>query len=406
MIWHPYTILKGQPDPLKLVRAKGEFLYDEKGNSYIDAVSSWWISIHGHNHPYIIEKVKESLSNLDHVLLAGYTHVNAERLAEKLIEFTNHDFKAVFYSDNGSCAIDIAIKMATQYFQNRGEVKKQNILHFSHCYHGDTIGAMSVAGKSTFNAAFQNLLFSSPEFTSPDCHNCPLGKKSFSCKEECLAPLEEYLAANSDTTAAIIIRNLCDKYNVLLILDEIFTGFGRTAKNFAYEHASIKPDFITIAKGLTGGVMPLAATLISEKIYEGFYSEDANKAFYHGHTMTGNPSACAAGLASLELYEREDRLNDVIHLEAELKARMSLLKQKHGDRMIKDRTLGAVCAFELEGKSDYLNPISKKIKAYSLERGVMIRPLGNTVYVAPSYTISQSSLDKTFEVVDGIIVNC
>lgn len=427
MIWHPYTILKGQPDPLKLVRAKGEFLYDEKGNSYIDAVSSWWISIHGHNHPYIIEKVKESLSNLDHVLLAGYTHVNAERLAEKLIEFTNHDFKAVFYSDNGSCAIDIAIKMATQYFQNRGEVKKQNILHFSHCYHGDTIGAMSVAGKSTFNAAFQNLLFSSPEFTSPDCHNCPLGKKSFSCKEECLVPLEEYLAANSDTTAAIIIepliqgaegmkiykkeilsklRNLCDKYNVLLILDEIFTGFGRTAKNFAYEHASIKPDFITIAKGLTGGVMPLAATLISEKIYEGFYSEDANKAFYHGHTMAGNPSACAAGLASLELYEREDRLNDVIHLEAELKARMSLLKQKHGDRMIKDRTLGAVCAFELEGKSDYLNPISKKIKAYSLERGVMIRPLGNTVYVAPSYTISQSSLDKTFEVVDGIIVNC
>ncbi|HRG49366.1 MAG TPA: aminotransferase class III-fold pyridoxal phosphate-dependent enzyme, partial [Leptospiraceae bacterium] len=153
MIWHPYTILKGQPEPLKIVRAKGEFLYDEKGNSYIDAVSSWWISIHGHNHPYIIEKVKESLSNLDHVLLAGYTHVNAELLAEKLIQLNQNVFKAVFYSDNGSCAIDIAIKMATQYFQNRGEVKKQKILHFSHCYHGDTIGAMSVAGKSTFNAA-------------------------------------------------------------------------------------------------------------------------------------------------------------------------------------------------------------------------------------------------------------
>ncbi len=426
MIWHPYTILKGQPDPLKIVRAKGEFLYDEKGNEFIDAVSSWWISIHGHNHPYIIEKVKESLSNLDHVLLAGYTHVNAERLAEKLIEFTNDDFKAVFYSDNGSCAIDIAIKMATQYFQNRSEVKKEKILHFSECYHGDTIGAMSVAGKSSFNSVFQKLLFDSPEFPSPDCHNCPIGKNPTTCKEECLEPVETYLAANADTTAAIIIepmiqgaagmkiykkeilsklKSLSEKYNMLLILDEIFTGFGRTGKNFAYENAGIKPDIVTVAKGLTGGVMPLAGTLVSEKIYEGFYSDDANKAFYHGHTMTGNPSACAAGLASLELYEKENRLQDVIRLEKELKSRMSILKSKFGEKMLNDRTLGAVCAFELEGKSDYLNPISKKIKAYSLARGVMIRPLGNTVYVAPPYTISKNSLDKIFKVIEEIILN-
>jgi adenosylmethionine-8-amino-7-oxononanoate aminotransferase len=426
VIWHPYTILKGQPDPLKIVRASGEFLYDEKGNSYIDAVSSWWISIHGHNHPYIIEKVKESLSNLDHVLLAGYTHVNAEALAEKLIALTDKNFKAVFYSDNGSCAIDIAIKIVTQYFQNIGEVKKEKILHFSECYHGDTIGAMSVAGKSSFNSVFQKLLFPSPEFSSPDCHNCPLGKNSITCKEECLEPVETYLAANADTTAAIIIepmiqgaagmkiykkeilsklKSLCVKYNVLLILDEIFTGFGRTGKNFAYENADIKPDIITIAKGLTGGVMPLAGTLVTEKIYEGFYSDDANKAFYHGHTMTGNPSACAAGLASLELYEKENRLQDVIRLEKELKARMANLKNQFGEKMLNDRTLGAVCAFELEGKSDYLNPISKKIKAFSLARGVMIRPLGNTVYVAPPYTISESSLDKIFKVIEEIILN-
>ena len=424
MIWHPYTILKGQPSPLKIVRAQGEFLYDEKGNSYIDAVSSWWISIHGHNHPYIIEKVKESLSNLDHVLLAGYTHKNAELLAEKLIQLTNHDFKAVFYSDNGSCAIDIALKMAFQYFHNKGETKKQKILHFTNSYHGDTIGAMSVGGKSAFNAVFEKMLFDSPEFISPDCFNCPLAKNPNTCQEECLDSIEKFLEQNADTTAAIIIepilqgaagmkiykkeilsklRNICDKHNILLILDEIFTGFGRTGRNFAYENANIKPDIITVAKGLTGGVMPLAATLVSERIYEAFYSDDPNLAFYHGHTMTGNPSACAAGVASLDLYEKENRLQDVKNLEVELKNRIEQLQKKFGEKMLAPRTIGAVCAFELEGKSNYLNPIAKQIREFSLSKGVMIRPLGNTVYVAPPYTISRSSLDKIFGVIEEVV---
>lgn len=424
MIWHPYTILKGQTLPLKIVRAQGEFLYDVNGNPYIDAVSSWWISIHGHNHPYIIDKVKESISKMDHVLLAGYTHENAERLAEELIHINQNVFKAVFYSDNGSCAIDIAIKIATQYFKNIGKTKKENFLHFSHSYHGDTIGAMSVAGKSTFNTVFQNLLFSSPEFPSPDCHHCPLGKNPSSCQEECLNDLENYLKENSDTIGAIIIepiiqgaegmriykeqilsklRELATSHDVLLILDEIFTGFGRTGTSFAYEQANIKPDIITLAKGLTGGVMPLAATLVSEKIYDAFYTEEATKAFYHGHTMTGNPSACAAGLASLELYLKEDRLKDVIRLEKEFKERLAILKNKFGEKIENERCKGAVCAFELEGKANYLHPISKKIKDFSIARGVLIRPLGNTIYIAPPYTIKDESLDRIFSVVEAIV---
>ncbi|MBP7281745.1 MAG: adenosylmethionine--8-amino-7-oxononanoate transaminase [Leptospiraceae bacterium] len=426
MIWHPYTIQKGQPNPLKIVRASGEFLYDEKGNPYIDAVSSWWISIHGHNHPYIIEKVKESLSNLDHVLLAGYTHKNAEELAEKLIQLTNQNFKSVFYSDNGSCAIDIAIKIAFQYFKNIGKDKKETIIHFTNSYHGDTIGAMSVGGKSAFNAIFQNLLFSSPELTSPDCYNCPLKKNPDTCKEECLTDLENFLKENADTTAAVIlepilqgasgmkifkkevlikIESLCEKYDIILILDEIFTGFGRTGKDFAYQYADIKPDIIALAKGLTGGVLPLAATLVSEKVYEAFNSDIPHKAFYHGHTMTGNPSACAAGLASLELYEQENRLEDVKRLESKLKKRMSHLEEKFNHKILNPRILGAVCAFELEGNTDYLNPIAKKIREISLSLGVMIRPLGNTVYIAPAYTISDSSLDRIFEVLETVVKN-
>ncbi|HMV41581.1 MAG TPA: adenosylmethionine--8-amino-7-oxononanoate transaminase [Leptospiraceae bacterium] len=424
MIWHPYTIQKGQPDPLKIVRAKGEFLYDINGNSYIDAVSSWWISIHGHNHPYIIERVKESLSNIDHVLLAGYTHESAEELARELIDLNQNTFKAVFYSDNGSCAIDIAIKIATQYFKNLGKTKKETFLHFSQSYHGDTIGAMSVAGKSTFNSAFGNLLFFSPEFTSPDCYNCPLKKNPTTCKEECLSNLEEYLKANSETTAAMIIepiiqgaegmkiykkeilvklKQLAETYDVLLILDEIFTGFGRTGKNFAYEQAAIKPDIITLAKGLSGGVMPLAATLVTEKIYEAFFDEDPKKAFYHGHTMTGNPTACAAGLASITLYKKEKRLEDVVRLEKYFTERITDLKTKFSDKVLNPRILGSICAFELEGESNYLHPISKKIKAFSIERGVLIRPLGNTIYVAPPYTIKEESLEKIFDVVQKIV---
>ncbi|MBK8397059.1 MAG: adenosylmethionine--8-amino-7-oxononanoate transaminase [Leptospiraceae bacterium] len=424
MIWHPYTIQKGQPNPLKIVSAKGEFLYDEKGNPYIDAVSSWWISIHGHNHPYIIDKVKESISKLDHVLLAGYTHKNAEELANKLIEFTNHNFKSVFYSDNGSCAVDIGIKIAIQYFKNIGFENKINFLHFTNSYHGDTIGAMSVGGKSAFNSAFEPLLFNSPEFISPDCYNCPISKNPNNCIEECLNPIEKYLEKNQNSTAGIILepilqgaagmrihkneiltrlKSICDKYNVILILDEIFTGFGRTGKNFAYQNTDIKPDIITVAKGLTGGVLPLAATLVSEKIYEAFNSEDPNKAFYHGHTMTGNPSACAAGLASIELYEQENRLSDVLNLEFELKKRITNLKYKFKEKIINERVLGAVAAFEIEGNSNYLHPIASKIRQLSLSKGVMIRPLGNSVYIAPSYTISPSSLDRIFEVLNFVL---
>lgn len=425
MIWFPYTSLKSTISPLSIQSASKEFLFDREGKHYIDAVSSWWVSIHGHNHPFLIEAVKKSLENLDQVILAGYTHENAERLAARLIEFTGNRFHTVFYSDNGSCAIEIALKMSVQYFQNIGLKDKTEILHFSSSYHGDTLGAMSVGGDSPFNFNFKSMLFSSPEFPSPDCASCPINKDRNSCKEDCLSSLEIYLQKNHLKVAAIILepllqgaggmkvykpeiltklRALCDTYNVLLIFDEIFTGFGRTGKNFAFEHSPAAPDIITLSKGLTGGVLPLAVTMTSKKVYDGFYSDDPMHTFFHGHSMTGNPSGCAVALASIELYEKENRLADVLKLENFYKSKIIRLKENFSGIIQNERILGSICAFEVDGKSNYLNSFGKSFSLFARDNGVVLRPLGNTVYIAPPYIISEESLETVFDVIDRFLV--
>ncbi|MCB1176256.1 MAG: adenosylmethionine--8-amino-7-oxononanoate transaminase [Leptospiraceae bacterium] len=417
MIWHPYTIQKNAPLPIKIVSAKNEFLYDEKGNSYIDSISSWWISIHGHNHPKIIEAIKDSLDKLDHVMLAGLTNHSALELAKKLISFTDNNFIRVFYSDNGSCANEISIKIAIQYFKNKGQNSKVEVIHFTNSYHGDTIGAMSVSGKSYFTEKFIDILFPSTEFPSPDCYNCPVGKKRESCSEECLVKVEEYLEKNSEKISAIIVEPLVNgangmkmykkevleklkeltlEYDLLFIFDEVFTGFGRTGKNFAFEQTSIIPDIINLAKGLSGGVLPLAATLVNEKVYSAFYTDKKEDAFYHGHTMTGNPSACAASLKTIELFESENRIEDVLILEFHLKKYIEEIYEALPFQILNRRVLGGIGAFEIdpiEGEENLLKEISKDC----LERGVMIRPLGNTFYVCPPYTITRESITKVFE---------
>ncbi|GBF37524.1 adenosylmethionine--8-amino-7-oxononanoate transaminase [Leptospira johnsonii] len=423
MIWHPYTIQLDSDPPLKIVSAKGEFLYDENGKEYIDAISSWWVSIHGHNHPNLVDAVKKQLDSLDHVLLAGFTHPPALELAHELLEFTDWNFRKVVYSDNGSTALEIMLKIALQYFRNQGRQKKKVFINFSYSYHGDTIGAMSVGGDSVFNRVFQSLLFQTKNFPSPACHDCPVSKSPHSCAEDCLDELEAYLSAHSEEVVGVVmepliagaggmlfhkpsvltrLREITKRYDVLLLLDEVFTGFGRTGADFAYQKAGIRPDMIALAKGLTAGILPLAVTLVSEEIYKEFLSSEPMKAFYHGHTMTGYPPGCASALASLRIYKEENRLADVKRLESYLEEGWAKLRSEFPDKIKNTRVLGSVGVGEIftgKLKPGYVNPFAREFRRICQEKGVILRPLGNVIYITPPYNISKSSLDKVFQAI-------
>ncbi len=423
MIWHPYTIQLDSDPPLKIVSSKGEFLYDENGKEYVDAISSWWVSIHGHNHPKLVEAAKKQLDKLDHVLLAGFTHPPALELAHELLEFADWKFHKVVYSDNGSTALEIMLKIALQYFRNRGETKKKVFVTFSSSYHGDTIGAMSVGGDSVFNRVFQSLLFPTKNFPSPVCHDCPLGKSPHSCTEDCLDELEAYLSAHSAEVVGVVLEpliagaggmlfhkpevltrlyELTRRYGVLLLLDEVFTGFGRTGTNFAFQAAGIEPDLICLAKGLTAGVLPLAVTLVKEKVYREFVSAEPEKAFFHGHTMTGYPTGCAVALASLKVFKEENRLQDVKRLESFLEEGWVKIRSEFPDKIRNIRILGSVGVGELfTGKESpgYINTFAREFRKICQERGVILRPLGNVIYITPPYNISKPSLDRVFEAI-------
>ncbi|RHX93459.1 adenosylmethionine--8-amino-7-oxononanoate transaminase [Leptospira yasudae] len=419
MIWYPFT-LQFEPDsPVKIVRAKEEFLYDEKGNSYIDAISSWWVSIHGHNHPKILQALKDQMDQLDHVLLAGFTHDPAENLAAELLRITEGLFQRVLYSDNGSTAVEIMIKLAYQYFQNIGETQRKTFIKFDTSYHGDTIGTMSVGGDSVFNRVFAGLLFPTKEFPTPNCSFCPVGKKPDSCAAECVNAVESYLEENPNSIAGIVLEPLifgsggmifykeevlqklervAKRFGALMLVDEVFTGFGRTGALFAYQKAKIQPDLVAIAKGLSAGTAAVAVTLTTEKIHSAFVTPDPAKGFYHGHTMTGNPIACAAALASVTLFQEENRLDQVRNLEAKMKKGLKKIAEEFPNAIRDCRVLGAVGVLELEvgNESGYTYSGNKILKKKFLEKGVVLRPLGNVIYLTPPYIISDSSLEKVF----------
>ncbi|EMY77700.1 adenosylmethionine-8-amino-7-oxononanoate transaminase [Leptospira weilii serovar Ranarum str. ICFT] len=422
MIWYPFTP-QFEPDfPLRIKRAKGEFLYDERGDSYIDAISSWWVSIHGHNHPKIIQAVKDQLDRLDHVLLAGFTHDPAEKLASELLKITDGLFHWVLYSDNGSTAVEIMIKLAYQYFQNTGENDRRIFIKLNASYHGDTIGAMSVGGNSVFNRVFQGLMFPTEEFVSPNCSFCPVGKKPDSCNVECVDPIEEFFQKNRQTVAGIVIEPLilgsggmifykeevlqkletvAKKYGALLLVDEVFTGFGRTGSLFAYQKAGIKPDLVAMAKGLSAGAAAIAVTLATDQIHSAFVTPEPEKGFYHGHTMTGNPIACSAALASIELFFAENRLHQIAGLESKLKVGLKKIEGEFPKAVRDCRVLGAVGVLELEvgNESGYNYPGNKILKKKFLEKKVLLRPLGNVIYLTPPYNIQDSSLEKVFQAI-------
>ena len=418
LVWHPYTQMKTQPPPLPIVRGQGVYLYTEDGRKLLDGISSWWVNIHGHSHPRLNAAIAEQATKLEHVIFAGATHEPAVDLAERLVAALPAGLTRVFYSDNGSTAVEVAVKLAMQYWRNQGQPARQRIVTLHHAYHGDTVGAMSVSEDSIFTKAFAPLLFSVDRVHPPYCYRCPLGLKRETCGIDCLGDLESRLKADGDRIAAVLVepmlqgaggmimwpaafldgvRQLCYRYGVLMIADEVLTGFGRTGRMFACEHASVTPDIICLSKALTAGYLPLAVTAVTNAVFDAFLSDDHSRTFFHGHSFTANPLACAVALASLDLIEEGDVLARIARLERQLREGLAPLAQLP---MVGDvRVLGGVGAIELvsnkatKDAGGYLDRIGQQLYPAFLERGLLLRPLGNILYFMPPYVITDAEVD-------------
>ncbi|MBF0252897.1 MAG: adenosylmethionine--8-amino-7-oxononanoate transaminase [Candidatus Omnitrophica bacterium] len=431
--WHPYTQMKDceTMPPIPIKNAHGAKLYDHEGNFYYDTISSWWCNIHGHTNPKIIRAITEQATKLEHTLFAGFTHEPAVMLSEKLIQITPDGLDKVFYSDNGSTAVEVALKMSLQYWQNIGITDKKHFVSFDRGYHGDTAGAMSVSGKSIYNDKFKPIMTDHFQVLTPYCYRCPLELEQKSCSIGCMTLMENILRKNSSSISAIIIEplllgaggmiiypheylkkvyDLAKKYNVHLIFDEVATGFGRTGKMFAFEHASIVPDFLCLSKGITSGYLPLSVTMTSNEIYNSFYGDyDEYKTFYHGHTYTANPIACAAALASIEIFETEQTLYNVELINNKLNSFLD--KTKDLDFVGDIRSIGCVGAIEIvenkltKNTHDPKKRIGLKIYNESLKQNLILRPMGNVMYFFLPLCLSIEELDDIFDKAGKVINN-
>ena len=416
-LWHPYTQMKDAPPPLAVVRGEGAYLFTADGRRVLDGISSWWVNIHGHCHPKLNKALNSQASKLEHVLFAGCTHPPAVELAEQLVAVLPPGITRIFYSDNGSTAVEVALKMACQYWQNRGETGRRTFIALEHAYHGDTVGAMSASADSLFTRPFAPLLFHVDRAQSPYCYRCPLGLRRSSCSIDCLNDLERLLRLKSEEVAAVLIepmlqgaggmivwpaeflagvRRLCDQYGTLLIADEVLTGFGRTGKMFACEHASIRPDIICLSKALTAGYLPMGVTATTESVYEAFLSDDRRKIFFHGHSYTANPLCCAVALGSLALFRTENVLGRVAALERQLREGLEPLAAL--DHVGDVRVIGGVGIVELvqdkrtRAAGGYLDRIGPLLAVEFLRRNLLLRPLGNVLYFMPPYIIKEEEV--------------
>jgi len=423
-LWHPYTQMKDCENmpPIPIARAKGIKLYDHDGNFYYDTISSWWCNVHGHNHPVIKSAIKKQLDLVEHVLFAGFTHKPAVELAERLVALSPKELTRVFFSDNGSTAVEVAMKMSFQYWENTGKKSKMCFLSLDRAYHGDTVGAMSVSGVSLFNEKFEPLFFKSYKTPSPYCYRCSFGKNRDECAMECLQAAEEILKKHADRISAVILEpilmgaggmivyppeylkgiwQLSRKYGVHLIADEVATGFGRTQKMFACEHAGITPDLMCLSKGITSGYLPMGVTLATEEIFGAFYDDhDRHKTFYHGHTYTANPVACAAAVASIDLFEKENTLERVPGINARLAA---FLEEMSVLPVVGDvRNIGVVGAVELVKDKKTREPfcadkrVGMEVYRKGLEKNLLLRPRGDIIYFFLPLCVMPDELDDIF----------
>jgi len=418
-LWHPFTQEALDPQPILIDRAQGAWLYTGDGRKLLDAISSWWVNLHGHAHPVIAAAIAAQARKLEHVIFAGFTHEPALELAARLRRVLPPELAHIFFSDDGSTAVEVALKMALQYWHNLGRPEKKRLVALEHAYHGDTVGAMSVGADSAFVAPFQDLRFPVWRVPSAYCFRCPVGKTRATCDIECVEPLARLLEEHHREIAALIVepllqgaggmivhpveflqrvRRLCSEYDVLLIADEVLTGFGRTGRMFACELAAVVPDLMCLSKGLTGGFLPMGATLCTGAIHETFCGADRGRTFFHGHSYTANPLGCAAGIASLEIFDTEPVFARIAGIE---KIHRERAKALEGHPAVGDiRIIGTMMAVELAvddpGYFSHLRPL---LYHFYIEKGVLLRPLGNVVYVLPPYVISEDELNYVHYVI-------
>lgn len=398
VIWHPYTQMQTAPAPIGIVKGEGALLTDEQGQTYIDATSSWWVNIHGHAHPHITQRLAEQAALLHHSIFAGYTHEPAVALAEQLLPVLPGSQARVFYSDNGSTAVEVALKMTIQYWQNKG-LPRRKLLAFHNAYHGDTFGAMSVSGRSVFTAAFDDYLFDVTFLDLPDAQNLPALLSAIDdLGTDVAAFIFEPLVQGAggmlmyDPQALDTLLAHCRSKGILLIADEIMTGFGRTGTRFAMDQLATPPDMVTLSKGLTGGTMAMGITTCTADIYEAFLSTDKMKTLFHGHSFTANPLTCAAALASLELFLAPACAGNRNRIAVQHAAFADTLRRQPGVKNV--RQTGTILAFEIStGEADsYINDLSGFLHGFFREKRVMLRPLGNTLYILPPYCITDEQL--------------
>ena len=401
-IWHPYTQMQNATPPIPIVSGEGVYLIAEDGKKYIDAVSSWWVNIHGHSHPYIAQKVAGQLLRLEHVIFAGFTHPGAIELAERLLSILPSGQSKVFYSDNGSTAVEVALKMCFQYLSNLG-APRTKVLAFNNSYHGDTFGAMAVSSRSAFTQPFEKLLFDVEFIDIPDAGNIEKLKGYISdCASNLAAFIFEPLvqgAGGMQMYEAQYLDELilhCKKNEVLTIADEVMTGFGRTGKLFASDYLSEQADLMCFSKGLTGGTMALGVTTCTSAIYNAFLSDDKLKTLFHGHSFTANPVACAAALASMDLLLDKKTLSNIDRITQS--HHRFLNKIKDHPRLKNIRQTGTILALEWNstGETSYFNNLRDNLYNYFLDQGIILRPLGNIIYVLPPYCINTEELNYVY----------
>jgi len=413
VIWHPYTQAALADPPLPIVAGKGALLITEDGKEIIDGISSWWTNIHGHSHPEIARRVYEQMLQLEHVIFSGFTHPPAVELAEKLLQVLPSNQSKIFYSDNGSTAVEIGIKMALQYFYNQGR-PRHFLVAFEEGFHGETFGAMSASGDHSFNTAFHSHLFEVLRIPAP----LP-GKE-----KESMAALARYLEEEAvyaflfeplilgvggmrmyepETLDAMI--DLCLETGVVTIADEVMTGFGRSGKIFASGYLQNQPDILCMSKGLTGGSLPLGATSCTEAIFDAFVSEDRYKTFFHGHSFTGNPVGCAAALASLDILLSEESREQRHMIEGHHAAFMAKIQDHPGIRAVRMQGTILAMEFESDGETSYFNHFRDRLYRFFLERDILLRPLGNIIYLMPPYCITREQLGRVYGAVEEALMH-
>ncbi|MDX8535272.1 adenosylmethionine--8-amino-7-oxononanoate transaminase [Mesorhizobium sp. VK25A] len=407
-VWHPFTQHALEPAIPQIVRTEGAYLHKADGTRILDAISSWWVVTHGHRHPRIVKAIETTAASLDQIIFAGFTHEPAERLSRALVNLAPPGLDWVFYSDSGSTSVEVALKMALGYFRNIG-APRSRIVVMEHSYHGDTIGAMSVGARGVFNAAYEPLLFEVDTIPFPAA-----GREQ--------ETLDRFEVVSRDRRAAVLIveplvlgaggmlmypawvlaelKRIAEASGTLLIADEVMTGWGRTGTMFACEQANISPDILCTSKGLTGGTIPLAATLATDAIFQAHYSVDRKKTFFHSSSYTANPIACAAALANVEIWHGEPVIERIAALGA---LQAAGLRRFRDNPVFRDcRITGTIAALDLRtGFPGYLAEIGPKLRAFFLDQGLLVRPLGNVLYLLPPYCVTGAELDRLYDAIEG-----